>query len=106
MNLYSLTIKEAGEKLKAQEITSVELTEAIFARIEEVEPKVGAYITLCKEKAMEMAKASDERRKEGKALSLIDGVPIAVKNLFLTRDVNTTAGSKILEDFVPINESH
>ena len=91
--------------MKAQEITSVELTEAIFARIEEVEPKVGAYITLCKEKAMEMAKASDERRKEGKALSLIDGVPIAVKDLFLTRDVNTTAGSKILEDFVPINES-
>ena len=105
MELYSLTIKEAGEKLEAQEITSVQLTEAIFARIDEVEAKVGSYITTCREKALEMAKASDERRKQGKTLSLIDGVPIAVKDLFLTKDVKTTAGSKILEDFVPINES-
>lgn len=105
MELYSLTIKEAGEKLKAGEITSVELTEAIFARIDEVEAKVGSYITLCKDKALEMAKVSDERRKNGKILSIIDGVPIAVKDLFLTKDVKTTAGSRILEDFIPINES-
>ena len=83
------------------EITSVELTEAIFVRIDEVESKVGAYITLCKEKAMEMAKASDERRKNGKILSQIDGIPVAVKDIILTKDIKTTAASKILEDFIP-----
>lgn len=105
MNLYSLTIKKASEKLKKGEITSVALTEAIFERIEKVEPKVGAYITLCKEKALEMAKVSDARRADGKILSEIDGIPIAVKDLFLTKDVRTTAASKILDDFVPFFES-
>ncbi|MFA6963397.1 MAG: Asp-tRNA(Asn)/Glu-tRNA(Gln) amidotransferase subunit GatA [Patescibacteria group bacterium] len=105
MNFYSLTIKEASGLLAKGEITSVELTEAIFARIKEVEPKVGAYITLCEDKALEMAKASDKRRKSGKTLSEIDGIPIAVKDLFLTKGVKTTAASEILNDFVPIYES-
>ena len=104
-DLHQLTIKEASGLLKKGEITSVALTEAIFERINGVEPLVGAYITLCKEKAMEMAKASDKRYSEGKPLSEIDGIPIAVKDLFLTRDVRTTAASKILEDFVPFFES-
>lgn len=105
MSLYSLTIKEAQEKLSSGEITSTDLTKAVFERIKEVEPKVGAYITLCEEKAMEMAAASDERRKNGQVLSEIDGIPIAVKDLFLTKGIRTTAASKILEDFIPINES-
>jgi aspartyl-tRNA(Asn)/glutamyl-tRNA(Gln) amidotransferase subunit A len=105
MELYSLTIIEASEKLKSGEITSVQLTESIFERISEVEPLVGAYITLCKEKALEMANASDERRKAGKLLSGIDGIPIAVKDLFLTKGIKTTAASKILDDFIPIFES-
>jgi len=105
MNLYSLTIKEASDLLAKGEITSVELTEAIFARIKDIEPKVGAYITLCEEKALEMAKASDDRRKEGKVLSEIDGVPFAVKDLFLTKGVKTTAASNILNDFIPVYES-
>lgn len=105
MNLFKLTIKEASEALAKGEITSVELTEAVFDRIEKVEPKVGAYITLCKEKAMQMAEESDKRRKEGKVLSEIDGVPIAVKDLFLTKGIRTTAASKILDDFIPVFES-
>lgn len=105
MKLYELTIKEASEKLKAGEITSVELTEAVFERINAVESKVGAYITLCKEKAIEMAKASDERRQASNVLSEIDGIPIAVKDLFLTKGVKTTAASNILNDFIPIHES-
>lgn len=105
MKLYELTIKEASDKLAKGEITSVRLTEAVFERIDQVESKVGAYITLCRKKALEMASDSDDRRKAGKALSKIDGIPIAVKDLFLTKGIKTTAGSKILEDFIPINES-
>ncbi|MCX6808091.1 MAG: Asp-tRNA(Asn)/Glu-tRNA(Gln) amidotransferase subunit GatA [Candidatus Berkelbacteria bacterium] len=103
--LYSFTIKEASEKLASGEITSERLTEAIFERIEEIDSKVGAYITLCKEKALEMARESDLRRKNGATLSEIDGIPVAVKDLFLTKGVRTTAASNILNDFVPIYES-
>jgi len=103
--LYSLTIAEASKQLAEGKITSVELTKAIFERIKIVEPKVGAYITLCEEKALETAKESDRRRAKGEKLSQIDGIPIAVKDLFLTKGVKTTAGSKILEDFVPVYES-
>lgn len=96
-----MTIKEASEKLAKGEITSVELTESIFRRIKEVEPKVKAYITLIEEDAMKMAKDSDERRKDGKSLSELDGIPCSLKDVFLTKGLKTTAASKILEDFVP-----
>lgn len=104
-DLYTLTIKEASELLGSGKITSVELTESIFERIEKLEDKIGAYITLTKKLALEMAEASDVRRKSGKTLSEIDGVPIAVKDLFLTKGIKTTAASKILDDFIPIFES-
>ena len=105
MELHSLTIKSASEKLAKGEISSVELTENILARIKIVEPKVGAFITVCEEEALKMAKTSDERRKNGKTLSEIDGIPIAVKDLFLTYGIRTTAASKILDDFIPPYES-
>ena len=104
-DLYSLTIKEAGKKLASGEITSEKLTESIFSRIEEVESRVGSYITMCFERTLEEARASDERRQNNKTLSEIDGIPIAVKDLFLTKNTKTTAGSRILEDFIPIYES-
>jgi len=99
--LYSLTIKEASEKLAKGEITSVELTKSVLDRIEKVEPRVGAYISLCKEEALEAAKVSDERRKCGKTLGELDGIPVGVKDIILTKDIRTTAASKILEDFIP-----
>jgi len=102
MRLYEFTIKQAAEKLKKGEATSVELTESVFERIDAVEPKIGAFITLCKGEAMEMAKASDERRKKGQALSDLDGIPMNFKDVFLTKRIKTTAASKILEDFIPI----
>lgn len=105
MNLCELTIKEASELLAKGEITSVELTESVLARTEKVEPKIGSYITVTKEKAFEMAEASDERRKAGKTLGKLDGIPMAVKDLFLTKGIKTTAASKILDDFVPPYES-
>ncbi|PIS07395.1 Asp-tRNA(Asn)/Glu-tRNA(Gln) amidotransferase GatCAB subunit A [Candidatus Berkelbacteria bacterium CG10_big_fil_rev_8_21_14_0_10_43_13] len=103
--LYELTIKSASEKLASGEISSVELTESILERIKAVDSKVGAYITVCEKEALGMARASDERRKSGKILSEIDGIPIAVKDLYLTKGIRTTAASKILDDFIPPYES-
>jgi len=98
--LSALTISEASKKLANGEISSVLLTESIFDRIEKVESKIGAYITLCRDKALEMARASDERRKNGKSLGEIDGIPVAVKDVILTKDIKTTAASKMLENFI------
>lgn len=103
--LNALTLKQASTLLKSGEITSLELTKACLDRIKEVEPKVGAFITVTEELAIKQAKESDERRRKNQTLSEIDGIPIAVKDLFCTKGIRTTAASKILEDFVPDFES-
>jgi len=105
MELHKLTIKEASDKMAKGEITAVELTKSIFDRIDAVESKVGAYITLCKDEAMKEAAASLDRRKSGKALSEIDGIPIALKDIVLTKDIRTTAASKMLEDYIPLYDA-
>jgi len=101
IDLAKLTVNEASKKLDAGEITSSELLESVIERIENVEPKVKAYITQTLETAKEQAKKSDERYKKGLQLSEVDGIPVALKDVFCTKGVKTTAASKILEDFVP-----
>lgn len=102
MSLLNLTIKEISEKLEKKEISSVELTKEVFRRVKEVEPKVKAFITLTEKEALEQAKNSDKQFvTSNKRRSKIDGVPISIKDILCTKDVKTTAGSKMLEDFVP-----
>ncbi|MEI8061623.1 MAG: Asp-tRNA(Asn)/Glu-tRNA(Gln) amidotransferase subunit GatA [Candidatus Berkelbacteria bacterium] len=101
MELYKLTIEEASKKLKAGEITSSELLESVIDRIEQVEPEIKSYITKTFEIAREQARESDKRYAAGKSLSDLDGIPVALKDVFCTKGVKTTAASKILEDFIP-----
>ncbi len=103
--LWRLTAHEAHEKLRAREISSVELTEAVLERIAAVEPRVNAYITETPEVALEQAREADGRYAAGAATPLT-GIPVAVKDLIVTRGVRTTAGSRILENFVPPYDSH
>jgi len=105
MNLYELTISSASKLLNEKKISSVDLTKAIFERIDKVEPKIKAYLKVLKESALAEAKESDKRRKAGKTLSKIDGIPLSIKDLFCTRDVETTAASNILKDFIPPYDS-
>ncbi len=100
MELYSLTIHEAQDKLRHGEISSVELTESVLARINAIEDKVRAYISLQPELAMQMARLADERRATGEDNPLL-GIPMGIKDAIITQGVTTTAGSKILENFVP-----
>ncbi|MEI6498613.1 MAG: Asp-tRNA(Asn)/Glu-tRNA(Gln) amidotransferase subunit GatA [bacterium] len=104
-NYNRLTIKEAADQLAKGEITSAILTQSVIDHTKDIEPNIGAYITLCEEKAMEMAANSDKKRQKDEKNSQIEGIPLAIKDLFLTKGVRTTAASKILEDFVPIYES-
>ena len=101
MNPAVLTLHDAGEKLRKHEISSQELTLAAFQRISETDDKVHAYITLCRDAALAQAREADERLKQdGNAQPLL-GIPIAVKDNFLTRGLRTTCASKILGDFMP-----
>jgi aspartyl-tRNA(Asn)/glutamyl-tRNA(Gln) amidotransferase subunit A len=97
----SLTIRAAREKLRAREMSSVELTRAFLDRIHALNPSLNAYITIMDDEALAMAHAADERIARGDDTPLL-GVPIAIKDLFSTRGVRTTGGSKILGNYAPV----
>jgi aspartyl-tRNA(Asn)/glutamyl-tRNA(Gln) amidotransferase subunit A len=101
MSLHELTIHELGARLKKREISSVELTESVLARIAATDERVGSYVTLCRENAVEDARRADECLKSGGAASPLLGIPIALKDIFITKGIRTTCCSKILGDFVP-----
>ncbi len=105
MNLHSLTLHGLSDKLKTRETSSVELTESVFRRISATEDKVHSYITLCYETAMREAKSADERLGTRGGRSPLLGIPIALKDIFLTQGVLTTCASKILGNFVPPYDS-
>ena len=102
--MINLTIKQALEKLKNRSISAVELTKAYLERIEKFGKELNCYITTTPERALDDAAKSDERYTNGTPLKL-DGMPIAMKDLFATRGIRTTAASHILENFVPQYES-
>jgi len=100
MELNCLTIHELSDLLKEGKTTSVEITESVFKRIEDTDERVNAYITVTKEKALEMAELADKDICEGKAGELT-GIPVAVKDNMCTKGVKTTCGSHMLENFIP-----
>ncbi|MBE6460399.1 MAG: Asp-tRNA(Asn)/Glu-tRNA(Gln) amidotransferase subunit GatA [Alphaproteobacteria bacterium] len=102
--MINLTLSEALQKLNTGEISAVELTRCYLDRIEKYGADLNCYITTTPERAMADAAASDARRAAGDALPM-DGAPIAMKDLFATRGIRTTAASRMLENFVPEYES-
>ena len=104
-DLWKLTAHEAHEGLRSKQFTAVELTDSVLARIEAVEPRINAYITTTADLALQQAREADEKYAAGAATPLT-GIPVGVKDLIVTKGVRTTAGSKILENFVPPYDSH
>ncbi len=100
MELYRLTIHELQEKLKAGETTAVDILASVFGRIDAVEDKVRAYITLMKESAFAQAEQADKAIKEGN-IKALTGIPVALKDIYCTKGFPTTCGSHILHNFVP-----
>ena len=102
--LTDLTLAEARDGLQAGSFSSVELTRAHSAAVERARP-LNAFITETPDLALGLAEASDARRKRDGAAGPMDGIPIAVKDLFCTGGVLTTAGSHILDGFTPTYDS-
>ena len=100
MELYKLTIHELHEKLKNKEITSKELSEAVFKRIDSVDDKVKAYLSVARDEALKQAEEADKEIKAGKVKPLT-GIPIAIKDNICIDGIKTTCASKILENFIP-----
>src|SRR6202453_208538 len=101
MEKNSLTIDTVRLAVQQKHVTAFALAEAQYARIQQEDERIGAYLTLCKDRALEQADRMDRMAAEGKTLPPLGGVPVAIKDVMSTRGVRTTAGSKSLENYIP-----
>lgn len=100
MKLFEQPAHVLHDMLVNKEITSLELTEAVLARIDEVEGDVKAYLTITRDEALAQAKAVDEKIAKGESISFLEGIPGAIKDNICTKGIKTTCASKILQNFV------
>lgn len=98
-DLHRLSIRELSEGLKQAQFSSRELTEHYLKRIAKIDPKVKSYVTVTAEQALAEADAADAALKSGNAHALA-GIPLAHKDIFCTQGIKTTAGSKMLDNFI------
>src|SRR5579859_255247 len=101
MDLTSLTIDAARSAIQERKTTALALAEAHYDRIQKEDGQISAFLTLSKERALEQADRIDRMAAEGKPLPVLGGVPVGIKDVMSTRGVRTTAGSKILEKYIP-----
>ena len=102
--LTDLTLAQARDGLRRRDFSALELTDAYLAAIEALNPKLNAYVLVTGEAARAQAKVADAALAAGTHAPLT-GIPLAIKDLFCTLGVRTTAGSRILEPFIPPYES-
>lgn len=105
MNVENLTLTSAAEQIERGLLSPVELTEAFLQRIQKLNPTVNAFITVTEQKALSEARRAETEIREGKYRGVLHGIPVAIKDIFETAGVRTTAGSKILAEYVPSIDS-
>src|SRR5580658_6578897 len=101
MQTTHFSIDAARSAIQERSTTALALAEKHYARIQKDDGQIGAYLTLCKERALEQADRIDRMAAEGKPLPPLGGVPVAIKDVMSTRGVRTTAGSKSLGHYIP-----
>ena len=100
MELCQLAIHEAHQLLRDRRISSLELTQAVLKRIQEVDGRIKAYLTMVPEVSLKCAREADRRRADGEDNPLL-GIPLAIKDVLCTKETETTCGSRILKGFLP-----
>jgi aspartyl-tRNA(Asn)/glutamyl-tRNA(Gln) amidotransferase subunit A len=99
--LCYLSLRSLGTLMQRQELSPVEATEVVVDRVEKFDRQLNSFITLLRDQAMVQARAAEREILDGHYRGPLHGVPIAVKDLYYTKGIRTTAGSKILSDFIP-----
>src|SRR5882762_6487902 len=111
-DLAFASIEEIGKLFRKRKLSPVELTKLVLARIERLNPKLNAYITVTAELALAQAKKAESEllapcgRKGHGDRGPLHGIPISLKDNIYTKGIRTTAGSKILKDFIPQHDQH
>jgi aspartyl-tRNA(Asn)/glutamyl-tRNA(Gln) amidotransferase subunit A len=105
IDISKLTIKHLSKLIASREISSLELVEASIGKIEKLNPKLNAFISIFDQYARRQAERADSLIKQGKYLGPLHGIPISLKDLIYIKGVRSTSGSKILADFVPDYDS-
>ncbi len=100
-----MTILEAAARLRSRSVSSVEMTKAALASAERLNPTLNAFITITGDEALRKARRADDEMAAGRDAGPLHGIPIALKDLFYTRGVRTTGGSKLFEHFVPDHDA-
>jgi aspartyl-tRNA(Asn)/glutamyl-tRNA(Gln) amidotransferase subunit A len=98
------TIRELGARYRKRELSPVEVTRALLARIDKLDPTLHAFVTVTADRALADARAAEEALGRGDARPLL-GIPVAHKDIYLTRGIRTTGGSALLADWVPDQDS-
>ncbi len=102
MELCDKNVLELATLMRKKEISSREITESVFKRIEDREDKINAFITTSRKNAFKQADEADKRFKnKNNDIPFLNGIPVAIKDILCTREIRTTCGSKILENFIP-----
>ena len=101
MDICKLTMHETAKLIKDKEIKVTEITRTYLDRIADADKKVGSYLTVCADEAMERASQVQEKIDLGEKVSPIAGIPIALKDNICTKGIKTSCASKMLHNFVP-----
>ena len=101
MDLKSLTISQIQELLFSKQISAVEIVKFYLQRIKKLDPQIKSFITVTEKEALKQAENIDNRIKKGESVGKLAGAVMAVKDIFLTKDIQTTASSQVLKDYVP-----
>ncbi|MDA2933194.1 amidase family protein [Acidobacteria bacterium AH-259-D05] len=100
-DLHYLSIAQAAELIRTKQLSPLELTQAVLDRIDQVEPKVHAFVTVARDEALEAARSAQEEIARGEYRGPLHGIPVGVKDTHYSKGIKTTAGSEQLEDFIP-----
>ncbi len=103
--LKNLTLTQAAQLIRRKKISPVELTEAVLGRMDRLNERMRAFITITADSAMDAARAAERRIKAGRDLGPLHGVPMSVKDLYDTRGIRTTAGSQVFAERVPTEDA-